>query len=278
MWRHLSVVFLATFSAVAFPGVAFGQDCAGTTEFIRVATAATNPDDSRRQLERALTECPNSSTAAYSLALLERDRSPRRAVELLEKVLRTTEDAHFHSALGQLLVVQGDAERGALHLRRAVEMNPHDATSLGMLGVLGRRSGNLGDRTELLENSLKELDSNPIVHLNLGLAAGQQGKLFAAAAIVAGGLVSIDHAVADQTEEQIVQQFRDDIAERAAAVPYEDPAFSITGDIGGGGTGFTVAGEASNSTKRLPSRGHCEPAPMRKYAAKFAAEKKSLLR
>jgi len=92
-----------------------------------------------KQLQRTLAKCPDSAAYAHSLIgveYLKTDRIPE-AIDALEQAVKLLpHDASNHANLGLSLVLARQYDRAQPELRRALELDPHNALAARLLGGL----------------------------------------------------------------------------------------------------------------------------------------------
>src|SRR5438874_340871 len=121
----------------------------------------------------------NVSTAALSIMKVQRQlkKDPKRAVELIEKVLEDEPyNRHANLALKEAAVSAGWPEIGVFALRTVLEEKPNDAKTLH---ELGRPYHDLGESDHEVEiyNKLSELDPTDAEATRLGKDAAARASM-----------------------------------------------------------------------------------------------------
>ena len=118
-----------------------------------------------------------TSTISVMKAQREMKRTPRRAVEMIEKVL---EDEPYHKqanlVLKQAAVAAGWPEIGVFALRTLLEENPRDVKLLHDLGQLYHAMGNNEEEVEVY-NCITEIDPLDTTALRLGKDASARASM-----------------------------------------------------------------------------------------------------
>jgi Flp pilus assembly protein TadD len=92
-----------------------------------------------KQLQRILDRCPKADAYVYSLLGVEYLKIGQisEAVDALERAVRLLpHDAANHANLGVALVCKGQYDRAELELRRALDLDGHNAVAGQLLGEL----------------------------------------------------------------------------------------------------------------------------------------------
>jgi tetratricopeptide (TPR) repeat protein len=112
-------------------------------------------DEAVARLEQALRLDPRSADALNNLGVVYRALGkPALAISLYERALALEERAATHYNLGSALVAQGQVERGARHLERALELDPFHAEAANNLGVAYVELGRLEEGVAAYERAL----------------------------------------------------------------------------------------------------------------------------
>lgn len=118
-----------------------------------------------------------TSTISVMKAQREMKRTPRRAIEMIEKVL---EDEPYHKqanlVLKQAAVAAGWPEIGVFALRTLLEENPRDVKLLHDLGQLYHAMGNNEKEVEVY-NRITEIDPVDTTALRLGKDASARASM-----------------------------------------------------------------------------------------------------
>lgn len=108
----------------------------------------------------------DESLASGGTAMAGELQSPMQTARrrLEEAVAQRPDDARVHAELGQLLMLMGEADRAALHARRAVGLAPADAFCAWVLANLLETNRQYQQAAEILEGPLLAGDrSTPLV-------------------------------------------------------------------------------------------------------------------
>jgi len=92
-----------------------------------------------KQLQKTLAKCPGSAAYADSLIGVEYLKTAQipEAIDALEQaVILLPRDASNHANLGLSLLISGHYDRARPELRRALELDPHNAVASQLLSAL----------------------------------------------------------------------------------------------------------------------------------------------
>src|ERR1700739_4580404 len=94
----------------------------------------------------------------------------RQRARRLADITRTISAGFVHHRAGRL-------DRAQALYRRVLEKDPDHAEALHLLGVVAYQRGDAASGIALIERALPELEDLPEVHLNLGNALREAGRL-----------------------------------------------------------------------------------------------------
>ncbi len=120
--------------------------------------------------------------------------SRKRALEVAERAVRLDDGNHLaHAYLGLAALFNGDRERGIAEMRRAHELHPNHAGTLGLLANYLAYSGEFEDAVALCKKAL-ELSPNPPEYVDMALFLDHyfHGRYEQALVHSKGGVVAID--------------------------------------------------------------------------------------
>jgi GT2 family glycosyltransferase/tetratricopeptide (TPR) repeat protein/2-polyprenyl-3-methyl-5-hydroxy-6-metoxy-1,4-benzoquinol methylase len=144
----------------------------------RVALAMGDIVEARRELERALAQCPDDPEALRSQCqLLFEHGAPAEAEEALRRLIaRVPDDASAHHNLGTVLLRARRHQEATAAYREALRHRPnHPATHLH-LGYALKGQGRVAEASEVLEQALRLAPDDPAVREELALVLQAPGE------------------------------------------------------------------------------------------------------
>jgi tetratricopeptide (TPR) repeat protein len=126
-------------------------------------------DAATTALRKATDLQPRLPRAQYRLGLLfEQQGNPRQAAIRYRKVLSGGPDAKLRRlAEARALLAEGEDEEAEKKLRRAVDIDPNDASALGLLGGLRTDAGAFEEAARLFERALTQPECTPDLYYHL---------------------------------------------------------------------------------------------------------------
>ena len=133
--------------------MALKRDGDAVVAFERALTINPNLNDIRRRVEVLKFQSLERDLAAARQAA-QAGRSDE-AVQLYRAAIAASPDSPFlYRELGVVETRRGDTAAALEHFRRAVELDPSDAASLGQIAVIAEVSGDLNEALRLYDDSL----------------------------------------------------------------------------------------------------------------------------
>lgn len=148
-------------------------------ELGRQMVAQGNWQVALRYLRRALQQEPDNSYAHALMALAYQvGRNPRQALNEAMLAVRYEPDWYYpHHVLGIVLKDQGRLNRAEAALRRALSLDPQNASVLAHLADLACRRAQWQEAVRLAHQALRLEPTNRVAQLALALARCSQGQL-----------------------------------------------------------------------------------------------------
>jgi adenylate cyclase len=160
------------------------------------------------------------------------DKALQQAQDLAQKALRL-DDSHAgaHSLLGNVYVYRGQHEFAISELQRAIELNPNDALSLRLLGMVMLWSSRPDETIQAYETALRfDPRTSPGTHMLLGLGYYLKGQYDAAISTIERGVAQHPDFVGNYIAlaAAYAQTGQSEEAARAAAKVLQlDPFFEV---------------------------------------------------
>jgi adenylate cyclase len=160
------------------------------------------------------------------------DKALQEAHDLAQKALSLDEShAGAHALLGNIYIYRGQHELAISELRRAIELNPNDASSRRRLGMVLLWSSRPDDAIQAYETALRyDPRTSPATHMFLGLGYYLKGQYDMAINALERGLVQYPNFVGNYIAlaAAYAQTGQSEEAARAAAkVLRLDPFFEV---------------------------------------------------